>query len=670
MSAAVPEDARRRVDELRRVIDHHAHLYYVKDAPEISDAEYDRLFRELLELEEQYPQLQTEGSPTQRVGGAPVDAFRKVRHRTAMLSLDNAFTPEEVGEFVRRVERVVPDVDAYVCELKIDGLAISLTYRDGRLVRGATRGNGVEGEDVTAQVRTIKAIPWQLREVAEGLPEFEVRGEVYLPKQSFARINAELEEAGRPTYANPRNAAAGAVRQLDPRITARRGLSMFTYAMDPPGPARSQAEILDLLGRLGFRVNPAHQTAASLDGIIAFLDEWRDRRHQLDYETDGVVIKVSRLDQQAELGAVSRSPRWAIAYKFPPEEKEAVVEDIRVQVGRTGAATPVAQLSPTLLAGTTVRRATLHNEDEVARKDVRIGDTVILHKAGDVIPEIVRVVEEKRPARTEPWHMPDECPSCGTQLVREEGEVVRRCLNPLCPAQRREKLRHFASRAGMNIEGLGDAIIDQLVERGWADDPAALYELSKEQLLQLDGFADKSAENLLRSIAARRTVPLGRLVNALGIRHVGEHTAFALASRFGSLEALQGAGEEDLLGTEGIGKVVAEHVHQWLSSEQGAHLLQRLRDVGVEPEREASGTGPWTGQSWVLTGTLDSMTRPEAEARIRALGGSPSSSVSRKTHTVVAGAAAGSKLDKAQRLSVRVIDEPQFLAELAAAEAS
>ena len=669
MSDGVPPDVSRRVAELRREIDHHAHLYYVRDAPEISDFEYDRLFRELLELEAQYPQLQTADSPTQRVGGAPVDAFRKVRHRTQMLSLDNAFSLDEVAEFVRRVERVVPDVDEYVTELKIDGLAISLTYRDGRLVRGATRGNGVEGEDVTAQVRTIKAIPWQVRETPDGLPaEFEVRGEVFLPKASFARINAELEDAGKSTYANPRNAAAGAVRQLDPRITARRGLSMFTYAMDPPGPARSQKEILELLAQLGFRVNPNHRTAASLDDIRAFLDQWGERRHDLDYETDGVVIKVSRLDQQAELGAVSRSPRWAIAYKFPPEEKEAVVEDIRVQVGRTGAATPVALLSPTVLAGTTVRRATLHNEDEVARKDVRIGDTVILHKAGDVIPEIVRVVLERRPTGAQPWRMPDQCPACGTELVREEGEVVRRCLNPLCPAQRREMLRHFASRAGVNIEGLGDAVIDQLVERGWVKEPADLYGLTREQLLELDGFADKSADNLLRSIAARRTVPLGRLINALGIRHVGEHTAFALASRFGSLDALVNATVDDLLATEGIGTVVAEHVHRWLSSEEGRSVLDRLRAAGVEAEMLETSSGPWTGQSWVLTGSLESMTRPEAEARIRALGGSPSSSVSRKTHTVVAGAAAGSKLDKAQRLGVRVIEEAEFLADLAAAE--
>jgi DNA ligase (NAD+) len=669
MSETVPPNVAARVDELRREIDHHAHLYYVRDAPEVSDAEYDRLFRELVDLETQYPELVTADSPTQRVGGAPVDAFRKVRHRTQMLSLDNAFTADEVGEFVRRVERVVPDVDAYVCELKIDGLAMSLTYREGQLVCGATRGNGVEGEDVTAQVRTIRAIPWKLREVTDELPqEFEVRGEVYLPKKNFAATNAELEDAGKPTYANPRNAAAGAVRQLDPRMTARRGLSAFMYAMDPPGRARSQAEILDLLSRLGFRVNPNHEVVSSLDGIVGFVEGWRERRHELDYETDGVVVKVSGLDQQAELGAVSRSPRWAIAYKFPPEEKEALVEDIRVQVGRTGAATPVAWLSPTLVAGSTVRRATLHNEDEVARKDVRIGDTVVVHKAGDVIPEIVRVVVEKRPKGSQPWQMPGECPSCGGPLTREEGEVVRRCLNALCPAQRRERIGHFASRAGVNIEGLGPAIIDQLVERGFVEDPADLYSLTKEQLLELEGFADRSAENLLQSIDSRRVVPLARLVNALGIRHIGEHTAFALAARFGSLDALTAASEEELLDTEGIGKVVAEHVHQWFASEQGRRLLDKLREKGVRTEESAVAAGPWTGQTWVLTGTLDSMTRPDAEARIRALGGTPSSSVSRKTHTVVAGASPGSKLEKAQRLGVRVLEEAQFVEELAAAD--
>ncbi|HEX6493814.1 MAG TPA: NAD-dependent DNA ligase LigA, partial [Candidatus Dormibacteraeota bacterium] len=572
--------------------------------------------------------------------------------------------------FVRRVERVVGTVDAYVCELKIDGLAVSLSYRDGQLVRGATRGNGLEGEDVTAQLRTVRTIPTRLLAGVGGIPaEIEVRGEVFLPKSAFARLNEELDERGKPRYANPRNAAAGSVRQLDPRITARRGLRAFMYAIDPPGDAGTQAGVLDALDRLGLPTNPHRRVVSNVEGIAAYVEEWHDRRHDLDYDTDGVVIKVASLGVQEELGAVARSPRWAIAYKFPPEEVETVVLDIIVSVGRTGAATPVAVLEPAQVAGTTVRRATLHNEDEVARKDVRIGDTVLLHKAGDVIPEVERPLLEKRPAGAQPWRMPDRCPSCDTELVREEGEVVRRCVNPLCPAQRRERLRHFASRAALDIEGLGEAIIDQLVDGGHVADAADIFRLDKATLLTLDGFADKSAENLLRAIDERRHVPLGRLVNALGIRHVGEHTAFTLAAHFGTLEALSAASEEELLAVEGIGPVVARSVAGWFASEPGRELLQHLAEAGVEPERTEGSTGPWTGQTWVLTGGLDSLTRPEAEARIRALGGTPGSSVSRKTHAVVAGASPGSKLEKAQRLGVRVLDEAQFLAELEAAGA-
>jgi DNA ligase (NAD+) len=664
-----PADVRTRYADLRAAVEHHGHRYYVLDDPEISDAEYDRLFRDLVDLEAKHPELQSDDSPTQRVGGAPVDAFAKAVHRTPMLSLGNAFSPQEVEDFVRRVERLIGGVAGYVCELKIDGLAVSLTYREGKLVRGATRGNGFEGEDVTAQLRTIQSVPLTLRGVETGLPdEIEVRGEAYMPKQSFARLNEGLEDRGR-TYANPRSAAAGSVRQLDPRITARRGLQTFMYAVDPPGPARTQADVLGFLEALGFRVNPLRREVSGIDEIQAYLEEWRDKRHELDYETDGVVIKVDSLSQQAELGTVARSPRWAIAYKFPPEEAQTGVEDIVVQVGRTGAATPVAWLAPVVVAGSTVRRCTLHNEDEVARKDVRVGDTVVLHKAGDVIPEIVSVVVEKRPKKARPWVMPGSCPACGADLVREEGEVVRRCLNPLCPAQRRERLRHFASRSAMDIEGMGESVIDQLVDRGYVEDPADFFSLTTEQLLTLDGFAERSAEKLLAAVDQRRAVPLPRFINALGIRHVGEHTAFTLAARFGTLEALAAASEEDLRNTEGIGPIVATHVAAWFATEPARILLDKLVRAGVRAEIATGAGGPWSGQTWVLTGSLEYMTRPAAEERIRALGGTPSSSVSGKTHTVVAGPGAGSKLDKAKRLGVRVVDEPAFLNELAQAEA-
>ncbi len=664
------DDASEQVATLRAELERASRQYHVLDEPEITDAEYDRLFRELIDLEAEHPELQTPDSPTQRVGGDPAANFTKVRHNRAMLSLNNAFSPDEVRDFGVRVERAIGAVSGYVCELKIDGLAMSITYENGAFVRAATRGNGVEGEDVTANVRTIRSVPMTLKPV-DGivLPDtVEVRGEVYLPKAAFAATNARLEEAGKPTYANPRNAAAGAVRQLDPKVTAGRGLQTFMYQLEPPGPLPTQAAVLDTLEAFGFRVNPHRQVAGSIDEVLAFLDHWSERRHQLDYDTDGVVIKVASLAEQAELGQISRAPRWAIAYKFPPEEYETTVLDIHVQVGRTGAVTPVAILEPTLVAGSTVRRATLHNEDEVARKDVRIGDTVLLRKAGDVIPEIVRVLIEKRPKGSTPWQMPEHCPACDTLLVREPGEVVRRCLNPLCPAQRRESLLHFAARGAMNIEGLGPAIVDQLLDLGYATEAADLFKLTTEQLLTLEGFADRSAAKLVESIAARKHVPLARFINALGIRHVGEHTAETLAVHFGSIDALAAATEEDLLGVEGIGEVVAEHVASWFASAEGREVLEHLRAVGVDPERAAGGGGPWSGQTWVITGSLEGMSRTDAEGRIRALGGNPSSSVSRKTHALVAGESPGSKLEKAQRLDVRVLDEAAFLAELNSAE--
>jgi DNA ligase (NAD+) len=663
------DGASERVSALRAKLEHHSRQYHVLDTPEISDAEYDHLFRELVDLEAAHPELQTPDSPTQRVGGEPAANFTKVRHHRAMLSLNNAFSPDEVREFGVRVERTIGPVSGYVCELKIDGLAMSITYEKGSFIRAATRGNGVEGEDVTANVRTIRSVPMTLKPVDVAFPDaLEVRGEVYLPKGAFAATNARLEEAGKATYANPRNAAAGAVRQLDPTVTSGRGLQTFMYQLEPPGLLPTQAAVLDTLDALGFRVNPHRRLAGSIDEVLAFLEHWSELRHQLDYDTDGVVIKVASLAEQAELGQVSRAPRWAIAYKFPPEEYETQVLDIHVQVGRTGAVTPVAVLEPTLVAGSTVRRCTLHNEDEVARKDVRIGDTVLLHKAGDVIPEIVRVLIDRRPKGTAPWQMPEHCPACDTQLVRETGEVVRRCLNPLCPAQRRESLLHFAARGAMNIEGLGPAIVDQLIDLGYAAEAADLFKVTAEQLLTLDGFAERSAAKLVESIASRKRVPLARFINALGIRHVGEHTAEALAVHFGSIDALAAATEEDLLGVEGIGAVVAEHVAAWFASADGRAVLEHLRSVDVDPERAAGGGGPWSGQTWVITGSLEGLSRTDAEARIRALGGNPSSSVSRKTHAVVVGASPGSKLEKAERLDVRVLDEAAFLAELNSAE--
>jgi DNA ligase (NAD+) len=653
---------RKRLEQLRREIDDHIRRYYVLDQPSISDAEYDQLFVELVAIEDEHPDWVTADSPTQRVGADPSAKFEKAKHRTPMLSLGNAFSLDDVSAFIKRVERGIGNVDEYGCELKIDGLAISLLYRDGMLIRGATRGNGVEGEDVTPNVRAIASVPVKLRSAIKG--EIEVRGEVYMPKASFAALNARLEDEGKQTYANPRNAAAGAVRQLDPKITASRKLQTFMYQLDPPTNIKTQKGILERLAELGFRVNP-NLSVEDPDGISRYLEDWGEKRHQLDYDTDGVVIKVNSLAAQAELGAVSRSPRWAIAYKFPPEEAETVVEDIRVQVGRTGTITPVAALEPVLVAGSTVRRCTLHNEDEVARKDVRVGDHVVLHKAGDVIPEIVRVITDKRPKSAKAWKPPKKCPSCQEPLVREEGEVARRCVNPLCPAQQRERLRHFTSRSGLDIEGFGDAVVSQVIDEGYVADAADIFGLSAEQVRTLDGFAERSAQKLVDAIAARINPPLPAFLNALGIPHVGENTANLLTQHFGSIERIAGTSEEELAQVIGIGGVVAAAIAGWFQSEGGRTLLARLTKAGVKPQEvEASGDGPWSGQSWVLTGGLSSMTRPQAEGHIRALGGNPSSSVSKKTHTVVAGEAAGSKLEKANQLGVTVIDEDAFVAAL------
>ena len=655
------EPARARAVELRTLIDQANRQYYVLDHPEITDAEYDALFRELVELETQYPELVTPDSPTQRVGGPPSDAFAKVTHRTPMLSLGNAFERDEVREFDKRVRRALGDLRVeYVTELKIDGLAMSLLYEQGRYKIGATRGDGYVGEDVTANVKTIPSVPLSITIPKEFPQTFEVRGEVYMPKRSFQRLNAELAAEGKAPFANPRNAAAGAVRQLDPRITARRRLDTFIYALDPPGTAKSQEQILERLAQMGFHVNDNRRTHADIGSVIAFLDEWQEKRHGLDYEIDGIVIKVNDLGQQAELGFVSRSPRWALAFKFPPEQAETVIEDIKIYIGRTGAATPVAWLRPTQIAGVTVSRATLHNEDEVARKDVRPKDVVIIQRAGDVIPEVVRVLKEKRPKSSRPWHMPKQCPECGTDLVREPGEAATRCINPTCPAQVLEHLRHFVG--ALDIEGLGYATLQQLIEKHLVKDPADLFHLTKAQLLSLDGFADKSAQNLLDRLDASKATTFMRFLVALGINHVGWTMASLLADHFGSIDRLQSASVEDLRAIGGVGPTVAEGVHDYFQLETSRALIARLLQAGIVIKQPERREGPFSGKTFVLTGTLSSLTRGQAEERIKALGGTVGSGVTKKTDYLVVGADPGSKLEKAQRLKVPVLDETAFLA--------
>jgi DNA ligase (NAD+) len=661
------ERARQRAEEIRRQIDEANYRYHVLDAPTISDAEYDRLLRELIELEGRYPELRDPTSPTQRVGSAPSSAFRAHRHRVPMLSLANSFSLEELREFdarVKRMLRLAPDAAvAYVCELKIDGLAVSLTYEDGRLDVGATRGDGTQGEDVTPNLRTIRSVPLSLR---PGAPagRIEVRGEVYLTHEEFRTVNREREAEGLPLFANPRNAAAGSLRQLDSSITARRRLQAFFYGLgeSPVAPA-SQWELLTMLGEWGFRTNPYRQLCASIDEVIPFCDTWQTGRATLPYEIDGVVVKVNDRALQEELGALSRSPRWATAYKYPATEAVTRIQSIHVQVGRTGALTPVAIMDPVEVGGVTVTRATLHNEDEIRRKDIRVGDTVVIRRAGEVIPEVVAVITEKRTGEETPFDMPTKCPVCGADVERGEGEVVARCVGIACPQQIRERIRHFASRSAMDIDGLGPAHVEQLVTMGYVHDPADLYSLTKEQLLTLERLAERSAQNLLDAIDRSRGRPLARLIFGLGIRHVGEHVARLLAEHFGSIERLRAATEEELAAVPGVGPQIAASVARFFRQEETTVALEKLKAAGVlpeaPPERE-EGERPFAGMTFVFTGGLESMTRPEAEEAVRARGGAASASVSKKTRYVVAGEGGGSKLARAQELGVPILSEAEF----------
>jgi DNA ligase (NAD+) len=659
-------DVVRRAAELRRQIHEHNYRYYVLDRPSISDPAYDRLFRELQELERQHPGLVTPDSPTQRVGAAPAEKFASVRHGTPMLSLDNAFSDDELAAFDRRVrERLgVTDVE-YAAEPKLDGLAVSLVYEGGVLVRGATRGDGATGEDVTPNVRTIRSVPLRLR--GNAPPRLlEVRGEVYLSKKAFAALNRNAEARGEKPFANPRNAAAGSVRQLDPRVTARRPLAFTGYEVGRLEGVRRpdrHVALLEAIRAWGLPVSPGITVVRGLDGCVECYRRMATRRDALPFEIDGVVFKVNRLEQQATLGFVARAPRWAIARKFPAQEARTRVERIEVQVGRSGALTPVAHLRPVRVGGVTVSRATLHNEDEIRRKDVRVGDTVVVERAGDVIPEVASVVRERRPRGTHPFRMPRTCPACGSAVIRAEGEAVTRCTGQLgCPAQRKETIRHFASRRAMDIAGLGDKLVDQLVERGFVTDVGDLYGLTHAQLTRLARLGDKSADNVLAALAASRTTTLARFLHALGIREVGLATARALAGHFRDLEPLLSADATRLQEVSDVGPVVAAHIAAFFREPRNRRVIAKLRTAGVHwPRAEAPRRGFLAGKTFVLTGALARLTREEATARLLALGAAVSDSVSARTSFVIVGRDPGSKLDQARRLGVPRLDEAAFV---------
>jgi len=660
-------EAAKRIRELREQIDFHNYRYYVLDDPQISDARYDQLMAELRRLEEERPDLITPESPTQRVGAQPAREFGEVTHTVPMLSLENAFSEQEVLDFDRRArERLDLERVAYCAEPKIDGLAISLRYEKGRLVQAATRGDGTKGEDVTANVRAIRSVPLALRRAAPAV--LEARGEVFMTRRAFAALNRRAAEKGEKTFVNPRNAAAGSLRQLDPNVTAARALDLFFYGLGATEgwsvPAR-HSQVLAGLRELGLRTCPEAEVVEGADGCIDYYARMARKRDSLGYDIDGVVYKVDRLDWQRDLGFVARAPRWAVAHKFPAQEETTVVREVEFQVGRTGALTPVARLEPVFVGGVTVSNVTLHNMDELGRKDVRVGDTVVVRRAGDVIPEVVRVVSELRPASARKVRLPDRCPVCGSHVTRAEGEAVARCTGGLvCPAQRREALRHFASRRAMDIEGLGDKLVEQLVDAGRVETPADLYTLTTEELAGLDRMGPKSAANLLEALERSKQTTLSRFLFALGIRDVGEATAQALAEHFGRLEPLESASIEEIERVRDVGPVVAQHLRDFFDEGRNRNVIAQLRRHGLRwpeglPPRAAQG-GPLSGETLVITGTLSAMSREQARQAARAAGAAVTDSVSKKTTMLVVGADPGSKLRKAQELGVRVVGEEEF----------
>ncbi|MBW1678209.1 MAG: NAD-dependent DNA ligase LigA [Deltaproteobacteria bacterium] len=659
---------RKRAAELREALHRHNYLYYVLDEPEISDAEYDRLMQELIALETAHPELIEPDSPTQRVGALPLEKFETVAHTIPMLSLENAFGKEEVLAFDQRVRRFLnrdwPLV--YTAEPKMDGVAVELVYENGRLVEASTRGDGYTGELITLNIRTIKMVPLVLLDtVSVTIPSrLEVRGEVFIPVEAFKQLNKERLDKDEPAFANPRNAAAGSLRQLDSRITATRPLDIFCYGVGMVTDVEfaSHWEILQSLKALGFRVNPHIKARATIEEILVYYKDLLDRRHEFPYEMDGVVIKVDDLALQRKLGEKSRSPRWALAYKFPATQETTRVVKIDVQVGRTGALTPVAHLEPVSVGGVTVSRATLHNEDEIKKKDIRMGDTVLIQRAGDVIPEVIKVITTKRTGVEQPFRMPATCPVCGAKVVRLEQEAVSRCVNANCPAQVKERIKHFASKGAFDIDGMGDKLVGQMVDKGLVKSYADLFFLDKATTAGLERMGEKSAQNLMDAMAKSKQISLARFVYALGIRHVGEHIAHVLARTFESLKALMAATAEELVAVDEIGPQVSQSVRAFFENPENQRNIERMVEAGVTLETEEGATKETlAGKTFVLTGALDSMMRSQAKARIEALGGKVSSSVSRKTAYVVAGKDPGSKLDKAKEIGIKILDEKEFI---------
>lgn len=650
------------IEKLRNELRHHEYLYYVLDKPEISDAEYDAMMRRLEQLEKQYPDLITPDSPTQRVGGKPREGFVKVRHSSPMLSLDNALNEQEMREFDRRVRALLPPGEKYeyVAELKLDGLSMAAHYADGHLRQAITRGDGLVGEDVTENARTIRSVPLSVK---SDLRAFEVRGEAIMTRKAFEKLNAKQQALQLPPFANPRNAAAGALRALEPSVTASRELEYFAYFLLVDGRPFYERhwESLDALAKMGFKVNPRRRKCANLDEVLAFYQEWETKRETLPFEIDGIVLKIDSVRQQQALGWTAKAPRWAIAFKFAAHQAETTIEDIEVYVGRTGALTPVASLKPVNIGGVTVAHASLHNEDEIGRLGVEIGDRVLVERSGDVIPKVVHLVHPGSHRR--PFRMPKHCPVCGGEIVREEGEVASRCINTNCPKRLKESISHFAARGVMDIDGMGEVLVDQLVNRGMVNNVADIYDLTLDQLLQLERMGTKSAEKILRNIDASRKQPLPRVLNGLGIPFVGERTAQILADHFGSLDAIESADEDTLQQAEEVGPKVAESIRHFFHEPRNRHLVERLRQAGLtfyQETRKKIG-GRLSGKTFVLTGTLPHLAREDAKSRIESAGGKVTGSVSKRTDYVVAGADPGSKLDKAKELGVPVIDETALL---------